>query len=396
MDKYRPLTIEEFCGQKHLVGEHGLIKMLLEKKRMKSLVFYGPSGTGKTTLANIIASTLDIQHGFFNAAINNKKELIILIETAKLYDKFLIVVDEFHRLNKDKQDILLPYLETSNVIVIGITAFNPYHSINPAIRSRLHILEFLQLQNEDIKVYLNNLFKKHFDNYTIDDQVFTHITKTCNGDLRYAINQLETLSIIANNNHISLENFKSLNPQKSLLIDKNSDYYYDLLSAYQKSIRGSDVNASLHYLAQLVNLGDLEIICRRLIVISYEDIGLANPNIHMRIQSAINSAIMVGFPEARIILANAVIELALSPKSNSAYLAIKSAIQDTKQNYNIDVPANIKHHNQGYIYPHDYGGWVKQNYLPSELQNKRYLSFKNNKSEKKLEAFYINIEKLKK
>ncbi len=395
MDKYRPINLNDFCGQEHLVGPNGIIKLLLDKNQMKSAIFYGPSGTGKTTLANIIANTLNINYGFFNAAINNKKDLTTLIETSAFHEKYLIIVDEIHRLNKDKQDILLPYLESSKIIVIGLTTFNPYHSVNPAIRSRMHIIKFEQLSKDEITSHLKKLCQTHYQDYQFDEDVIDLVVSSANGDLRYAINQLDTLSIIAVDKTIDKQLYSSLNPQKSLLIDKNSDYYYDLLSAFQKSLRGSDVDASLHYLSQLINLGDLEIICRRLIIISYEDVGLANPTLHQRILSAINAAIMVGFPEARIILSHAVIEVALSPKSNSAYLAIKKAMEDTTKNFNLDVPKNIRHHTENYLYPHDHGGWVAQQYLPDGLVGQSYLRFKNNKHEQTLQEFYQKINKLK-
>lgn len=396
MDKFRPSKLNNFCGQTHLVGEGAVIKTLLDKSQMRSAIFYGPSGTGKTTLANIIASTLEINVGFFNAAINNKKDLTQLIENANYYDNYLIIIDEIHRMNKDKQDILLPYLEMSKIIVIGLTTFNPYHSVNPAIRSRMQIFEFKQLNEDDIKSHLLHICSEHFSEFTFEEEVIDLVVSSSNGDLRYAINQLDMLSLLAEENSVTTDVFAKLNPRKSLLIDKNSDYYYDLLSAFQKSLRGSDVDASLHYLAQLVNLGDLEIICRRLIIISYEDVGLANPTLHERVLNAINSALMVGFPEARIILSHAVIEIALSPKSNTAYLAIAKALDDTTKNYNLDVPDTIKQHTTTYTYPHDYGGWVDQQYLPDELIGQQYIKFKNNKYEQKLKEFYEKISKLKK
>ncbi len=394
-NKFRPTTLDDFCGQSHLIGDDGAIKLLLDNNKMCSAIFFGPSGSGKTTLANIICKSLKINFGLFNAAINNKKDLLDLIEQAKFYENFLIIVDEIHRLNKDKQDILLPYLETANIIVIGLTTANPLHSINPAIRSRMHIFEFYQLSSEEINEHLQKVCKTHYPDYEFDNEIFDMIVSSSNGDLRYALNQIEVLTIISENNRVDLELLKKLNPKKSLLIDKNSDYYYDLLSAFQKSIRGSDVDASLHYLAQLINLGDIDIICRRMIITSYEDIGLANPSLHARILSAIEAAQMVGFPEAKIPLSHAIIELALSPKSNTAYTAVAHALEDTKKNFNLDVPDNIKHHKVNYLYPHEYGGWVKQQYLPDVLEGRQYVKFKNNKYEQQLKKFYDIINKQK-
>lgn len=396
MEKFRAKNLTEFYGQKHLVGEDGVIKILLEKNTMKSSIFYGPSGTGKTTLASIISNTLEIEYGLFNAAIDKKSDLVNLIDNALYQSQFLIIIDEIHRLNKDKQDILLPYLESSSIIFIGLTTNNPYHSVNAAIRSRMHIFEFKPLNSDDIFEKLIQISDVHFCEYNIDKEVLKDITNSCNGDVRYAINQLDMLSLIANDNVIDKELFVKLNPQKSLLIDKNSDYYFDLLSAFQKSLRGSDVDAALHYLAQLINLGDLDIICRRLIIISYEDVGLANPSLHQRILSAINAAQLVGLPECIHPLSFAVIEIALSPKSNTAYTALISAINDTKTINNIDVPETIIHHTNTYKYPHDYGGWVDQQYLPDSLIKKKYVNFKNNDYEKKLKKTYDKINELKK
>lgn len=395
MEKYLAKNLNEFCGQKHLVGDQGVLRKLIEKKEMKSSIFYGPSGTGKTTLSKILCETLDIKYGVINAAIHNKQKLVELIELSYQYDRFILVIDEIHRMNKDKQDILLPHLEKSNLIVIGLTTANPYHSINPAIRSRMHIFEFKQLGDEDIKIRLMQIKDEFFNDFEIDEDIYDLVISSANGDMRNAINQLDMLSIICDNNHITKETIVKLQPKKSMLIDKNSDYYYDLLSAFQKSLRGSDVDASLHYLAQLINLGDLDIICRRLIVISYEDVGLANPALHQRTLAAITAAREVGFPEALHPLANAVIEIALSPKSNTAYMAISEALTDTKKNYTLEVPDNIKHHGTDYKYPHAYGGWVKQQYLPDELLDKSYIAFKNNKHEKMLEGFYNAINQLK-
>ncbi len=389
----KPKNLSEFSGQDHLVGKEGIITKLLEKNKMISAIFYGPPGTGKTTLANIIATTLNIESGFFNAAINNKADLTSIIKQALDKEQFLIIIDEIHRLNKDKQDVLLPYLESKNIIVLGLTTANPYHSINPAIRSRMTTLEFKTHTKSDLKQRLKQIIKQL--NISVDDEVIELICDLANGDMRFAIKQLETLVLIAEDN-INIETYKKLNQKRSLLIDKNGDYYYDLLSAFQKSIRGSDVDASLHYLAMLINLGDLDIICRRLVVILYEDIGLANPEIASRILQALDSAKYIGFPEAKIPLSYAVIELSLSPKSNTAYEGIAKALDKVNKLSDITIPKNIVHHNEGYIYPHSNGGWVDQQYLPDELLGTKYLNFKKNEYEKKLEKIYNKIISFKK
>ncbi|MFV0499162.1 MAG: AAA family ATPase [Bacilli bacterium] len=395
MKKYAANNLNDFCGQSHLVGKNGALKKLIDKNEMKSSIFYGPAGTGKTSLARIICNILCIENSYFNAAIDNKQKLLEILDTSIMFDKYIIVIDEIHRMNKDKQDILLSFLESSKLIIIGITTINPYHSLNPAIRSRVHMFEFTHLSKSNIKDKLTKIHDKNYSEYNVDYDVYDAIVNNSNGDMRYAINQFDTLIIISNNNHISIQDFLNLNPKRMFLIDKNSDYYYDLISAFQKSIRGSDVDAALHYLAQLINLGDLEIITRRLLVITYEDIGLANPLLHQKIHTAVSTAKELGLPEATHPLAFAVIELSLSPKSNSSYKAIKNAIDDTKKLYQLDIPNNIKHHSINYIYPHNYNHWVKQQYLPTDLINKKYLVLKNNKYEQHLNLFYEKINKLK-
>ncbi len=391
----KPKDLSEFCGQSHLIGSDGIISKLLNNNNIISLIFYGPPGTGKTTLAHLISNELKLPTGMFNAAVDKKQTLVSIIDNALLHEKFIIIIDEIHRMNKDKQDVLLPYLETDNIVILGLTTANPYHSINPAIRSRMTILEFKHHTNQDIINRLKQISNNELCNYTITDEIYDLIQKSCNGDMRQAIKQLETLTLIAENNLVDISTFKKLNQKRSLLIDKNGDYYYDLLSAFQKSIRGSDVDASIHYLAMLIKLGDLDIICRRLTVILYEDIGLANPKIQSRVLQALESAKYVGFPEAKHPLSYAVIELALSPKSNTAYEAISSALSKIEVMDEVEVPKNIKHHNEGYKYPHSYGGWVNQQYLPIKLEGVKYVAFKSNPYEQKLKAIYDKIGILK-
>jgi putative ATPase len=317
----------------------------------------------------------------------------IVVEEAKMSGHVILILDEVHRLDKAKQDFLLPYLENGMIILIGATTSNPYHAINPAIRSRCQIFELYSLDEQDIKQALlraihdkeNGLGKQNLE---ITEDALQHFAGSCGGDVRSALNALElaVLSTKTNKNEvieIDVRIAEECLQKKSFVHDKDGDAHYDVISAFQKSIRGSDVNAALHYLGRLIEAGDLVSINRRLLVIAYEDIGLANPQAGGRTLAAIESSERLGFPEARIPLANAVIELCLSPKSNSAYKALDLAIADIRAGKTGDVPLHLKDaHYQGakslgrgidYLYPHDYeNGWVKQQYLPDRLKNKVY------------------------
>ena len=298
----------------------------------------------------------------------------------------VLIMDEIHRLNKDKQDLLLPYLESGLITLIGMTTANPYHSINPAIRSRCQIFELLPLEKNDIEVAIDRVTDSNIlPDIKIDDKVIKYLINSHGHDLRYIYNLLEIAYYAKNDHYITLEVLNSINNKNNLYIDKLGDGYYDTISAFQKSIRGSDVNASIYYLAVLIEAGDLDIICRRLSVIVYEDIGLANPSMGPRVDAAINSALRLGLPEARIPLAEIVIELALSPKSNSAELAIDKALNDIRTKNTGKVPKHITTNSPLYKYPHNYPhDYIKQQYLPDEIKGAIYYTPKNNKNEKNL------------
>ena len=267
----------------------------------------------------------------------------------------VVVMDEIHRLNKDKQDLLLPYLESGLITLIGMTTSNPYHKINPAIRSRCQIFELKELTADDINKAIHKVVEKNvLENIKIDEDSINLISRLSSGDLRSAYNLLEVAYYSTNDFNITVDVIKNINSKPAFLHDQNEDGYYDAISAFQKSIRGSDVNASLHYLARLIEAEDLDIIYRRMTVIAYEDIGLANPMIGVKVDAAINACERLGLPEAQIILANIVIELALSPKSNSAYLAVDSALNDIRLGNTGNVPNHIKTNSSDYLYPHNY------------------------------------------
>ena len=392
--KMRPNKLDDIIGQEHLIGENKIISNLVKNHKLFSMILYGKPGTGKTSLANAIVQQLGLKYRTLNAVINNKKDFDIVVEEAKMYHGLVLIMDEIHRLNKDKQDLLLPVLESGLITLIGLTTSNPYHSINPAIRSRCQIFELYPLSDNEVRKGLNQIIKYQIlDQIKIDEDACTAIIYLANGDLRFAYNLLEVAYYSTNDQHITLDVITKINNKKNTFIDKNEDGYYDLLSAFQKSIRGSDVNASIHYLARLIESGDFDSIYRRMSVIAYEDIGLANPTIGPKVDSAINLSERLGMPECQIVLANVVIEMALSPKSNSAYMAINLAMEDLAKGHINNVPEHIKNNSREYKYPHDYpNSFVKQQYLPDNLINRQYYNPKNNKHEQLLATIYNNLK----
>lgn len=413
--RMRPRSIKEVIGQKHLIGEGKIIHRMVNAKRLSSLILYGPPGIGKTSIASAIAGSTKYAFRTLNAVTNNKKDMEIVVEEAKMSGKVILLLDEVHRLDKAKQDFLLPHLESGMIILIGATTSNPYHAINPAIRSRCQIFELIPLSTVEMKEALKKAIndkERGLGSYhiQIDEQAFDHFANASNGDVRSALNALE-LAVVSTPEdeqgiiHIDLATAEECLQKKSLVHDKDGDAHYDVLSAFQKSIRGSDVNAALHYLGRLIEAGDLVSISRRLLVIAYEDVGLANPQAALRTLAAVQTAERIGFPEARIPLANAVIELSLSPKSNSAITAIDAALKDIRAGNSGEVPAHLKDaHYKGakdlgrgidYKYPHAYeSGWVKQQYLPDKLKNRTY--YKPKKTGKLERAFASVYEKIMK
>ncbi len=394
--KLRPKKLDDIIGQKHLIGKNKVITNLVKNKKLFSMILYGTPGIGKTSIAISIVEELQVRYRMLNAVINNKKDFDIVVEEAKLYNGIVLIMDEIHRLNKDKQDLLLPYLENGLITLIGMTTANPYHAINPAIRSRCQIFELKSLDNEDIKQAINKVITSNIlENISIDNDAINYIINNSNNDLRYVYNLIEVAYYASNNGHLTLNLVKSISAKGNIYIDKNGDGYYDTISAFQKSIRGSDVNASLYYLAVLIEAGDIDIICRRLSVIVYEDIGLANPNLGPHVNAAINNALRLGLPEARIPLAEIVIELALSPKSNSAELAIDKALNDVRTKKIGKVPKHIVNHSPNYKYPHDYKhDYVKQQYLPDEIKGASYYTPKENKNEQILKNIMEKLQNI--
>lgn len=410
--RMRPRTIDEVIAQEHLVGEGGIIRRMVEAKRLTSMILYGPPGIGKTSIASAIAGSTKYMFRTLNAVSNTKKDMQQIVEEGKMSGTVILLLDEIHRLDKAKQDFLLPHLEKGTIILIGATTSNPYHAINPAIRSRTQIFELDPLDQEDIRLALTRAMtdkERGLGNMDveIDDEAMEHFTLSAQGDVRSALNALELAALSTKSEgdtvHITLDDAKACMQQSAFLHDKDGDAHYDVMSAFQKSIRGSDVDASLHYLARLIEAGDLVTIARRMLVIAYEDIGLANPQLATRTLNAIISAERLGFPEARIPLANAAIELALSPKSNSAYKSLDSALADIRKGRAGAVPKHLKDGHYagaeklgnavGYKYPHNFpNNVVSQQYLPDTLKNKQYFIPSNDtKYEGQLEEIYSKL-----
>jgi putative ATPase len=413
--RMRPKNVTEIIGQAHLVGEGKIIRRMIDAEILHSMVLYGPPGTGKTSMAIGIANSLKLRYKLLNAAIDKKKDMEIAVEEAKLHGQLVLILDEVHRLDKAKQDFLLPHVESNLITLIGCTTSNPYHSINPAIRSRTHIFELQRLQQQDII----NAIERAIEDKTnglgtlpilITNEALEHFANSANGDLRAALNGLELAAFSTPKNKdqeivIDLSVAETSMQKKSFSHDKGGDAHYDVLSAFQKSIRGSDVDAALHYLGRLIEAGDLDSIARRMLVCAYEDIGLANPQAGPHVLAAIQTAERVGFPEARIPLSVVIIELCLSPKSNSAYIALDAALNDIRKGDTGEIPPHLKDsHYQGakqlghgvdYQYPHAFeSGWIKQQYLPDKIKNKQYYHPKETgKYEKNLKQIYQNLKR---
>lgn len=374
--RIRPKEFSDIVGQDHLVGPKGVITKMIENDSLFSMILYGPAGCGKTSIASIIEQKYSLFSYSFNASTDSKAKLKEIADATKYHETTICIIDEIHRMKKDTQDFLLPFIETGSLTIIGLTTENPYRSINPAIRSRCHIYRMNEIKKDDILVLLNKVIKQEKMKQMSSD-ILEYIAVASSAEIRTALNMLE-ISNMLDNDDLNLENVKNLIGKKAFLIDEKGENYYDVASAMIKSIRGSDPDAALHYLARLLKTEDLEFITRRLLCSAYEDVGLGNPNIGPRVYAACQAALSLGLPEARLPLAYAIVDLATSPKSNSTYLGIDEAIADLDNLVSMQIPPHIlnkelKSGKYEYKYPHDYPkGYVKQQYLPDELIDKKY------------------------
>lgn len=412
-EKVKPKSVDDMIGQKHILAKNMMIPKLYERKKITNMIFYGPPGTGKTTLANILMDNTDLSSFRLNATYSKTQDIRDITATLEGLNEnktVIIFVDEIQNFNKKQQQLLLEYIEKGSVILIANTTENPYHHVYKSLLSRCLVIEFKSIEKEDLKEGLKKFIDKISDlevNYT--DETIGMIVSASNGDLRKALNILGMLVEFYSENGtllINKENIMNVSNSKVIEYDRNSDSHYDILSAFQKSIRGSDPDAAIHYLARLVYAEDLDSICRRLMVIACEDVGLAYPQAISIVKACVDSAYMLGFPEARIPLAQAVIMLAVSPKSNSAYTALNSAMYDLEAFNITDIPNHIRdshylganelERGESYKYPHDYeNAYVEQNYMPDPIKGKIYYEFKQNKFEISAQAFLDKIKSRK-
>lgn len=416
-DRIRPKTIDEITGQSHLFGEGAVLRNIIESGNIPNLIFYGPSGTGKTTAAKIIASAtnkrLHILNGT-NASLSDVKDVVGEINTIAAPDGILLYLDEIQYFNKKQQQSLLQYIENGDITLIASTTENPYFYIYSAVLSRCTVFEFKKISSDDaipaVQRAFNVMQEELGEPLEVEDGVVSYIASACGGDMRKAANAVE-LSVLGSvagkdgqKKRVTLDTVKRVSGNNSMHYDRQGDEYYDMLSAYQKSMRGSDVDAALHYLARILEAGDLISATRRLMVCACEDVGLAYPMIIPIVKSACDIAMQVGLPEARIPLADAVILVCNSPKSNSGESAIDAACADVKAGLSGPVPRHLqnKHFDgedalikgQHYNYPHEFPNhWVKQQYLPDALKDRHYYVYGDNKTEQAAKEYWSKIKK---
>jgi len=397
--KLRPISFEDVIGQEKLIQ---IIKKMLDENHLMSMILYGPTGVGKTTVALLIAEYFPLNHFKFNASTDSKSTLKQIVDASKHYGNVLLIIDEIHRMNKDIQDYLLPYVETGQVIMLGLTTENPYIACNPAIRSRTTIFRMDRPSQAEILSYLKRIDpSKLGKDITFDENVHEYIAMASNGEIRTAINMIELLTIVSEpEKRINLDEAKAILGKPSISTDKYGNDYYDILSAFHKSVRGSDVNAALHYLARLIVAEDLESLLRRIAAIVYEDIGLANPQMGPKVAAVLDICRYIGFPEATNALGAITIEMCLSPKSNSAHIAVFDAVNDVKNGNTFKIPSHLINNptyddKQPYLYAHDFPGHVvSQQYLPKEMLGKEYYHPQSHtKIEEMFQEQYETIQK---
>ncbi|GAA0101334.1 replication-associated recombination protein A [Paraclostridium bifermentans] len=416
-DRLRPQQIDDMIGQTHIIGKGKIINKLIENKTIPNMILYGPPGTGKTTLANIIANVTGKKYIKLNAVNCGTKEIKDAIDSSKRdlfsYNGIILMLDEIQALNRKQQQSLLEVIEDGSVTLIASTADNPYFVVYKAILSRSTIFEFKPINKNDIFVGLQKSVEKikklnTYENINVGENALEYIAQTCNGDMRSALNKLELVvnlgtDITSNSVNITLENVMDCSTVKMMNFDRGGDDGYSILSAFHKSLRGSDADAAIHYLARLVKAGDIQGITRRLLCVASEDVGLAVPQAITITEACVSAALQLGFPEARIPLAQATIYLAQCPKSNSVISAIDLAIADLDSIETGDIPMHLKDaHYSGaaklgrgleYKYPHDYeNNYVDQQYLPEPIKDRKYYTHGLNKNEKSFEQYWKTLK----
>lgn len=413
-EKIRPKKLDDVCGQSHLLGNGKPLRKIIESGHIPNMIFYGPSGIGKTTVARIIAENTNMTMHKLNgtsASISDIKEIVAETETFGGMNGILLYLDEIQYLNKKQQQSLLEYIENGSITLIASTTENPYFYVYNAIISRCTVFEFKPLTADEVLPAVKRAFQLMAQEYKmrlrLETGVAEHIAHGCGGDVRKSLNTVELCILSAHNEDnvltISLENAKALTQRSNMKYDRDGDQHYDILSALQKSIRGSDENAALHYAARLIEAGDIISLSRRLLVIASEDIGLAYPQAIAITKACIDSAMQLGLPEARIPLAEAVILLATAPKSHSAYMAIDMALSDIRSGLALDFPRclqnkhfdgdDVKEKGQNYKYPHNYPNhWVEQQYMPDSLKGKVYYEYGDNKTEQAAKNYWSKIK----
>ncbi len=416
-DRIRPKTIDEVVGQKHLIGDGKILRRIIDGSETPNMIFYGPSGTGKTTIANIISARTGKRLYKLNAttaSVSDIKDIISSLDGFMNRDGVLLYLDEIQHFNKKQQQSLLEFIENGQITLIASTTENPYFYIYNAVLSRSVIFEFKQIEPDEIEKALlrasDILKNEDYSEYkvSVDEDAIAHIAHSAGGDVRKAINALELCFLAAvpdknGNLRITLDDAAEATQKKAMRYDRDGDSHYDILSAFQKSIRGSDPDAAVHYLARLVSAGDLPSICRRLLVIAAEDIGLAYPAAISAVKACTDAALQLGFPEARIPLAEAVILLATAPKSNSAINAIDAALSDLERTDTGDIPAHLKDSHYGgakklkrgieYKYPHAFKNhYIKQQYLPDNIKDRKYYEYGDNKNERAAKDYWDKIK----